>query len=218
MAMTHAPDNELKELEDRLRSGDRQALAELFEKFRERLWRIVNFADESKSPAPAWNRTIFSRKRTLAASKRLEHFVRGSFESSFLWLRLIVNQCLIEAYRRHLGAKGRDARMETPIQGALYPQATSVSLAIQLVAQTTSPSQKVIRQDLVQQVEQAHKPHGGPLTRKYWPCAISRELTNNEAARVLNIEPKAASIRYVRAVKRLKDVLALVPGLLEVMT
>ena len=34
------------------------------------------------------------------------------------------------------------------------------------------------------------------------------ELTNQECASVLNIEPKAASIRYIRALKRLQEMLA----------
>jgi len=34
------------------------------------------------------------------------------------------------------------------------------------------------------------------------------ELTNKEVAEVLGIEQKAASIRYVRALKRVKDLLA----------
>ena len=41
------------------------------------------------------------------------------------------------------------------------------------------------------------------------------ELTNSEAAEALEIEPKAASIRYVRAILRLKEVLSGFSGFLE---
>ena len=41
------------------------------------------------------------------------------------------------------------------------------------------------------------------------------ELTNSEAAEELGIQPKAASIRYVRALARLRQILSERPGLLE---
>jgi RNA polymerase sigma-70 factor (ECF subfamily) len=41
------------------------------------------------------------------------------------------------------------------------------------------------------------------------------ELSNSEAARVLNLEPSAASKRYVRALKRLQVILQGIPGLLD---
>ncbi len=39
------------------------------------------------------------------------------------------------------------------------------------------------------------------------------QLSNSETAQTLGIEEKAASIRYVRAIKRLKEVIDGVPGL-----
>ena len=41
------------------------------------------------------------------------------------------------------------------------------------------------------------------------------ELTNSEVAEVLDIQQKAASIRYVRAIARLKDILVQVPGFFD---
>jgi RNA polymerase sigma-70 factor, ECF subfamily len=39
------------------------------------------------------------------------------------------------------------------------------------------------------------------------------ELSNQETAEVLEIDEKAASIRYVRALKRLKAILSQTPGI-----
>jgi RNA polymerase sigma-70 factor (ECF subfamily) len=38
------------------------------------------------------------------------------------------------------------------------------------------------------------------------------ELTNSEAAQVLNMTAQAASMRYVRAIGRLRQVLEAIPG------
>jgi hypothetical protein len=44
------------------------------------------------------------------------------------------------------------------------------------------------------------------------PGAFAEQLSNGEAAVVLGIQERAAAKRYVRALKRLKDLLAQTPG------
>ena len=53
-----------------------------------------------------------------------------------------------------------------------------------------------------------------PLDREVLALRHFEELGNREVAEVLGIQEKAASIRYVRALKRLKAVLAQVPGIM----
>ena len=50
-----------------------------------------------------------------------------------------------------------------------------------------------------------------PIDREVLILRHFEELTNGEVAQVLNIQPKAASIRYVRAIARLKTILAQFP-------
>jgi RNA polymerase sigma-70 factor (ECF subfamily) len=52
-----------------------------------------------------------------------------------------------------------------------------------------------------------------PIDREVLVLRHFEELTNTEVAEILGIEQKAASIRYVRALRRLKEILAEVPGL-----
>jgi RNA polymerase sigma-70 factor (ECF subfamily) len=53
-----------------------------------------------------------------------------------------------------------------------------------------------------------------PIDREILVLRHFEELTNNEAAEVLGIKKAAASNRYIRALKRLKDTLASMPGML----
>ena len=53
-----------------------------------------------------------------------------------------------------------------------------------------------------------------PIDREILALRHLEELSNREAALELGIEEKAASKRYVRALRRLRDILAAVPGLL----
>jgi RNA polymerase sigma-70 factor (ECF subfamily) len=52
-----------------------------------------------------------------------------------------------------------------------------------------------------------------PIDREVLALRHFEELTNSEVAETLGIEQKAASIRYIRALRRLKEILAQVPDL-----
>ena len=51
-----------------------------------------------------------------------------------------------------------------------------------------------------------------PIDREVLALRHFEELTNQETAEVLGIRPKAASVRYVRALRRLKAILAEIPA------
>ena len=67
---------------------------------------------------------------------------------------------------------------------------------------------------MLEQVEQAIDVMD-PLDREVLALRHFEELGNKEVAEVLGIQQKAASIRYVRALKRLKAIMAQMPGFLE---
>jgi RNA polymerase sigma-70 factor (ECF subfamily) len=51
-----------------------------------------------------------------------------------------------------------------------------------------------------------------PLDREVLALRHFEELGNSEVAEVLEIQQKAASIRYIRALRRLKAILSQTPG------
>ena len=198
-------------LDQRLREGDTQALAELFTRERERLWRGIQFrmADALRGRLEPDD---VLQEAFLAASRRLGHYAQSPAASPFLWLRMIVNQTLVDLYRQHLGAQCRDAGREIRIEGAAFASATSVSVAVQLAGWFTSPSGAAQRADVLGLVQSAIE-QMDPMDREVLALRHFEELSNREVAETLGIEQKAASIRYVRALRRLKEILAEVPGL-----
>ncbi len=78
----------------------------------------------------------------------------------------------------------------------------------------TSPSGAAVREEVARQLEQAVDTMN-PIDREVLVLRHFEELTNNEVAEVLNIKPKAASIRYVRAIGRLKEILSQLSGFAE---
>lgn len=193
----------------RVREGDQQALAELFSLHRDRLWRIINFRLDSRLLGRVDADDVL-QEAYLAAAQRIEHYLDDSTQTFFIWLRLIANQTMIDVHRRHLGAQMRDASRDMSIH-AHYAQATSMSIASQLLGNFTSPSQIAMRDEVANQLDQAIDSME-PIDREVLALRHFEELTNSEVAEVLGIQQKAASIRYVRALKRLKDVVNKLPG------
>ena len=199
------------ELERGLRSGDTQALGELFSRERERLWRVIQFRLAEPLRGRLGPEDVL-QEAYLAASQRLKHYADSPATSPFIWLRMIVNQTLIDLHRQHLGAQRRDAAREVSLDGGPYAQATSASVAIQLIGAFTSPSGAAARADMLKLVQTAIE-QMDPMDREVLALRHFEELTNSEVAETLGIEQKAASIRYIRALRRLKGILAQMPEL-----
>ena len=209
--MTNDSSLGIEKLEHRLRSGDTEALAELFARERERLWRIIHFRLAEPLRGRLGPEDVL-QEAFVAASQRLSHYANSPATSPFIWLRMIVNQTLIDLHRQHLGAQMRDAAREVSIDNVPYGQATSASVAIQLVGAFTSPSGAAARADLLGLVQTAIE-QMDPIDREVLALRHFEELSNSEVAEALGIEQKAASIRYIRALRRLKEILAEVPEL-----
>lgn len=201
---------ELPPLIVKLRSGDRQALAELFSIHRDRLWRTVQFRLDRRLQGRVDPDDVL-QEAYLAAADRIAHFVGDTAAALHVWLRMIVTQTMIDVHRRHLGAQMRDAQREVSLQGGCWPQGTSTSMALQLSGRLTSPSQAAARSELSRQLGQILE-QMDPIDREVLALRHFEELGNSEVAEVLGIQQKAASIRYVRAVRRLQAILSQLPG------
>ncbi len=197
----------------RLKEGDEQALARAFSRHRERLWQMVHFRMDRRLVGRVDEDDVL-QDAYLDAATRLRHFEDRGASSVFLWLRLIVGQTLIDVHRRHLGAGMRSVRREVRTNNFFGSQATSVSIARQLLGRLTSPSHAAIRAELSDQLDTALA-EVEPMDQEVLALRHFEELTNSEVAEVLGIQQKAASIRYVRALKRLKGVLSRIPGLCQ---
>ena len=198
------------DLLDRVKLGDELALAELFSGHRDRLWRMVQARLDRRLRGRVDPDDIL-QEAYLDATRRIGHYASAGPMSFFLWLRLIVGQTLVDVHRRHLDARMRDAGRDVSIARGGSPGASSVSLAGQIVAHLTSPSQAAMRAEMEAQLGQAIDSLD-PIDREVLVLRHFEELTNSEVAEVLGLQQKAASIRYVRAAARLKAILVRFPG------
>jgi RNA polymerase sigma-70 factor, ECF subfamily len=121
---------------------------------------------------------------------------------------------MIDLHRQHLGAQMRDAGQEVSLYRGALPQASSVSLAAQLLGRLTSASRAAMRAETQIRVQEALNCMDA-LDREVLTLRHFEQLTNDETAEVLGIKKSTASNRYIRALKRLKEILAGLPGVEE---
>ncbi|MDM8007353.1 MAG: sigma-70 family RNA polymerase sigma factor [Phycisphaerae bacterium] len=194
----------------RVRAGDTQALVAAFDEYRLRLAKIAFFRLDQRL-AGRLDPDDVLQEAYISAAQRCAH-VEGDTESAlFIWLRLIVVQTLVDMHRRHLGAQMRDAGREIPLHQRSPSESTCLSMTRYLAASVTSPSLAMRRSEFSEQLHHALD-RMDPLDREVLALRHFEELTNQEIAEVLGIQQKAASIRYVRALRRLKAILDEVSG------
>jgi RNA polymerase sigma-70 factor (ECF subfamily) len=147
----------------------------------------------------------------LDVARRFPEYAAAPTVPFYLWLRALTGQRLIDLHRHHLGAEMRDAGREVSLHRGALPAASSASLAQQLLAGLTSPTQAAIRHEMQLRLQEALNSMDA-IDREVVVLRHFEELNNTEAAEVLGIEPAAASKRYIRAIRRLKVILDALPG------
>jgi RNA polymerase sigma-70 factor (ECF subfamily) len=207
--MTNDP-GETDDLLRRAAAGDEQALAALFAHYRDRLRRMVRLRLDRRLQGRLDPSDVL-QEAYLDLARRLPEYAQNPSMSLFLWLRFLTGQKLIDLHRQHLGAKMRDAGQEISLYRGALPAASSVSLAAQLLGRLTSASRAAIRAETQIRVQEALNAMD-PMDREVLTLRHFEMLSNEETAQVLGISKSAASNRYIRALKRMKEILVLLPG------
>jgi RNA polymerase sigma-70 factor, ECF subfamily len=187
-------------------------LSALFARHREQLRRMVQLRLDRRLQARVDASDVL-QEAFLEASLRYDEYRRASSMPPFLWLRFIVGQRLMLLHRKHLGVKARDAGRDVSLYRGALPEASSQSLAAQLLGRNTSPSNAAMRAELQMRLQEVLNGMD-EIDREVLVLRHFEQLSNVEVAQVLGIQERAASNRYIRALRRLKEILNTVPGLL----
>ncbi|MBI1314478.1 sigma-70 family RNA polymerase sigma factor [bacterium] len=192
-----------------LSSGDSDQIAEVFSRYEDRLQRMIRFRLDRRLYGRVDSADVL-QEVWLDASKRVSEYVANPTVPFFIWLRQIAWQTIIDLHRRHLGAQKRSVANEVALGGG--QEETSLSIAARLAGDLTSPSQAAIRDERLSQLRQALE-EMDEIDREVLALRHFEELGNNEVAEILGLQKTAASNRYIRALKRLKEVLERFPDL-----
>ena len=194
----------------RARAGDAAALETIFARHRDRLRRMVEIRLDRRVQARI-DASDVVQEAYLEVLTRLPDYLKEPHLPVFLWLRLVVGERLVKLHRHHLGTQMRDAGREVSLYRGVLPAASSAALAAQLLGKHTSPTQAVLRAERILRLQEALNTLD-PMDREILSLRHFEELTAAESAQVLGIEESAAAKRYLRALKRLQQVLTAFPG------
>jgi len=197
-----------------LGSRAKRELTELFERHRSRLRLMVHLRLDRRVQARVDGSDVL-QEAFLEAAERYERYRSNPTMPPFLWLRFLVGQRLLQMHRTHLGVKARAAGREVSLFHGAMPQANSESLAAQLLGRLSSPSQAAMRSELQVRLQEALNSMDD-MDREVLVLRHFEQLTNVETAEVLGLHERAASKRYVTALRRLKDILGTIPGFFEI--
>jgi RNA polymerase sigma-70 factor (ECF subfamily) len=191
-------------------NGDQQSWAALLARHEGKLRRVVAFRMDQRLQGRIDASDVL-QEAYLVAAQHLAEYLRQPAMSFYLWLRGIVGNKLLELHRHHLGTQMRDAGREVSLYQGALPEASSAALAARLLGHLTGPSEAAVRAEMKVRLQEGLNSLD-PLDREVLALRHFEHLTPAETAAVLGIKEKAAGMRYLRALKRLKDILTGLPG------
>ena len=190
--------------------GDVEAWGALLKRHEERLSRMVAFRMDRRLRARLDAADVM-QEAFLAASSSREEYFRNPAAPLFLWLRGVVTNKLLELHRHHLGTRMRDAVRDVSMERGDGLAVSAEVMAVELTGHLTRPSMAAVRVETGARLREALSGMDDG-DREVLALRHFEQLNNAEVAAVLAIHERAAAKRYLRALKRLKDVMAEMPG------
>ena len=192
------------------RQGDDSAVNRLLDRHRQALRRMVQLRLDQKIQGRIDVSDIV-QDVLVEANRRLPQYLENPVMSFHLWVRQIAKDRIIDAHRRHrvLGQTQRGSRAVAggPRRGG--PLDVRSGRRSSTIRELT-PAAAATRQEMAQLVERAL----GQLSEQDCEIIVMRhyeQLSNMEVAEALGLTEPAASMRYLRAVRRLRELLLRLP-------
>jgi RNA polymerase sigma-70 factor (ECF subfamily) len=185
--------------------GDDGARQDLLALHRDRLRRMVRIYLDRRVAARVDPSDVIQDTLVEAAGK-LPDYLRERPLPFYPWLRRIAWERLVKIHRTHLRAGMRSVTREEP-GGLGLPDESAQDLARKLVASGTSPSNCVVRDELRDRVRQALD-NLGERDREVLVMRYLEQLPTREIAAALGITEGAVKVRHLRALERIRGLLA----------
>jgi RNA polymerase sigma-70 factor (ECF subfamily) len=196
--------SETKELLEQARQGDAAAVERLLTTHREPLRRMIGLRLDPALAARV-DASDIVQDVLLEAHRRLQDYLRKPSMPFHLWLRHIAKDHIIDAHRHERLAQRRSVDREQALHAA-RPDESSLDWAAQFFDQELTPASAAIRQEMERKVQQAIQQLGDD-DRDIILMRYVEQLPNQDVAAALGLSEAAASMRCLRAVRRLQALL-----------
>jgi RNA polymerase sigma-70 factor (ECF subfamily) len=197
--------DQTQELLSGARGGDADAVNKLLEKHREALRRMIDMRLDRRIRQRV-DASDVVQEVLVDAHRRINDYLSNPAMPFHLWLRQMAQDRLIDAHRRHRDAARRSLDREQPLVIAGTDDRSTIELAAQLWDRELTPAAAATVRELQQRfaaaVEQLEDQDREVVLMRHF-----EQLSNSEVAEALGLTPPAASMRYLRAMRRLRELL-----------
>jgi RNA polymerase sigma-70 factor (ECF subfamily) len=202
MAMSFA-DLDSEDLLRRVGRGDAEAREQLFTAPRRRLRQMIALRMDPRLRSRIDPSDVL-QEALAEAFQQLPDYLQERPLPFYPWLRQIAWNRLVDLHRRHLLAQRRSVLRE---QNQLpLPDNSAIQLAEQLIASGTTPSGRLVQEEVRGRV-QAALLRLKDSDRELLVLRYLERLSTAEIACVLGIREGAVKVRHFRAIERLRTLL-----------
>lgn len=185
--------------------GDDEAVGQLLDRHRASVRRLVELRLDRKVQRRVDVSDVV-QEVMFEASGRLDRYLQDPAMAFHLWIRQIAWDRIIDTYRRHRVSAKRNMDREQPMSVPMGGDQSSIQLIAQLRDPAMTPATAATQAELSRNVEAAiHRL--ADQDREVILMRHFEHLSNLEIAEVLGLNPPAASMRYLRALRRLRQLL-----------
>lgn len=187
------------------KEGNSDAINGLMERHRDSLRRMVQLRLDQKIQRRVDVSDVV-QDVLVEANRRLQDYLANPVMGFHLWLRQIAQDRIIDAHRRHRASAKRSVDRERPLAIPGAGDHSTMELAAQLAGRDLTPAAAATQAEMAKLVEAAI----AKLPDQDCEIIIMRhyeQLSNQEIAQALSLTEPAASMRYLRAIRRLKELM-----------
>ncbi|MCA9260307.1 MAG: sigma-70 family RNA polymerase sigma factor [Planctomycetales bacterium] len=199
--------DQTEQLLSQAQQGDQNAVNQLLDEHRAAVRRLIDLRMDQVLKRRV-DASDIVQEVMIEANRRLNQYLENPAMPFHLWIRQMAKDRLIDAHRRHRQSARRSIDREQPLRAAASSSdQSSLDLAAQLSDQQLTPAAAAAWHELQQRFEAAC----GELDARDQEIVFMRHfehLSNSEAAQALDLSPQAASMRYLRAMRRLRELLS----------
>ncbi len=192
------------ELLERAREGDAASRNALLDRHRQALLQMVRYRLDRRVSARI-DASDIVQDVLLEASRRLSEYLQSPGLPFHLWLRGLARDRMIDVHRRHRLAARRSVDREQRMH-ARPGDSSGLDLMGQLGDPALTPAAAAIRRELAERfrsvIDQLDE-----VDREILLMRHVEQLSSSETAQALGLSAPAAGMRYLRALRRLRDLL-----------
>ena len=194
-----------QELLKNVADGDKSAMNRLMDRHRDAVRRMIQMRLDH-AVARRVDASDVVQDVLMEASQRLNDYMQNPSMPFHLWLRQLAKDRIIDMHRRHRAAKRRSVDREQKLSGLGSDDQSAADLAALLKDAELTPAAAALRKEMEERflvaLDQLEENDREIVIMRHF-----EHLGNSEVAEALKLSAPAAGMRYLRAIRRLRELL-----------